>query len=911
MSAFEHYLSVKSDNKTLSSNWITSLFIDNNNKVWVGTLDGGLNEFLVKEKKFIRFFETGGSNSKVNCIYQDKNGFIWIGTNKGIGKVNETNHTIDFEAAKNFNLKTNKEVYSIYQDYKKDYWIGTEGAGLFMASNDFQSFRNFHVKDGLPSNVIFGILPDPKGMLWLSTNHGLSRLNPLNFYFQNFDTKNGLQSNEFNLDAQAITKNGELLFGGVNGFNSFKFSNIDKDLKPVPLIISTIKHRSGEILLYSNNKDKNKTAVLNYDDLPITINFAVLNFSKQGNNNISYRLKPDNNEWISLDNNRNLTLNNIEPNTYLLEVKLDDSPSGETTFIKLIVLPPWYRTSWAYSIYALLVLGILWGIVHYSKLRIKDRNALQYEKFEREKNESINQLKIQFFTNISHELRTPLTLITGPLEKLKQSLKNTDSHLEDIILIEKNANRLVRLVNSILDFRKNETGFFVLNKEPQDFVSFVEEIFLSFKPAAINRGINYALEKDFNALPVSFDSEKMEIVFYNLLSNAFKFTPNNGTISVKIASNDQKVIVKISDTGVGIAEKHTPLVFEPYYQVEDAKIQDSQMTRGSGIGLALTKQFVELHEGEITLDSQLNQGTTLTVSLPINIAEIPEKIIQDTPSVNAVFTDKKELILEKPINVNQNSTPTILIVEDNIEMRDFITGFLKDKYNIIEASNGKEGLKYAETKMPDLVLCDVMMPEMDGIELCTILKKGFQTSHIPVILLTAKASEDFEKTGLISGADDYVTKPFVPSLLELRIKNILDSRLTQQQYFNRNLYANPSELTITSEDQIFLEKAIKVVEDNLQNESFDAELLAKKLNCSKSSLYRKLKGITGQTISEFTRTIRIKRAAQLLLQNGSSIAQVAYEVGFSDLKYFRSCFRKQFGENPSDFVAKSSGNSVL
>lgn len=923
--AFQHFRHLPNDTTSISSDWLTTLMVDSRDNIWIGTIDGGLNRFMLDSGTFVRYTESGNKKNRVNAIYEDSNRNIWVGTDAGLGLVKEQKQEIDFEVAKGLNEQISKEIFCIYQDKEANFWLGTGGDGLVFSNQDFSSVLKFHEAEGLPNNVVYGILADQQQNLWLSTNNGLSKFNPNTHGFENYDVSDGLQSNEFNIDAYSQSSKGELLFGGVNGFNIFYPENARKNTYHPPVIITYLESKDQRIPLLTYAQNDPPKVEIRYSQLPFSLEFVALNYAQPGKNKLAYRLVGETEDWIEIGNNRSQTFTKLWPGKYVFELKAANNLGewhDEFASVTIRVLPPWWQTWWAYTLYTLLALSLIWVVQHYVRIRVEDKKALERERQEREKIESINKLKLQFFTNVSHELRTPLTLIYGPLETLKNSQGQWNLEQQQALqLIDNNTKRLLRHVNSILDFRKEEVGLLKLKAAKGNFVKFVREVTLSFQELAKKRNIYYAFHPDQEVIPVYFDRDKMEVILFNLLSNAFKYIADGGQVTIRLNSLQTPsgyIHLAIEDNGIGIDPKYKEFIFEPYFQIEENTSPDLNMPNSTGIGLALTKRLVNLHRGEIELNDLKGAGTCFTIKLRTGKNHLAEdEIIPNFKSSEEIagyllpgssISDSLETVKTLNQSTNKEKRPKILLVEDNPEVRLFIKSNLVQEYSIQEACDGEEGFEKAVQLMPDLIISDVMMPKMDGINLCSKLKTELRTSHIPVILLTARTSLIFEKSGLETGADDYLTKPFTPSLLLLRIRNQLASRKRQHQYFRRNFASKPKEITITTQDDQFLSRAVECVEQNLSNDNFDAELFAKEMNCGKSTLYQKLKGLTGQSTSEFTRTIRIKRAAQILKQDQSSISQVAYTVGFKDLKYFRKCFRKQFDLSPSQFIAAQQKN---
>ena len=920
---FDHFKNDNSDEQSISSNWVTCLMLDSQNRLWAGTIKKGLNLFDQETKKFIRF-NTDNFSQTIYEIIEDSQQRIWVGTPDGVGLVDLKAKTINNESLEILNDKISSLVTCIYQDNQNNFWVATEGQGLFFMKNDFSEIQQFTVLDGLASNSIVGILPDKEGNLWLSTFKGLSKFNLASRKFSNYDVSDGLQSNEFNYDAYYAAQKGELLFGGMNGFNIFNPKNIKKNLYIPPVVITDFKIKGHSVATLKDNESNTSNVVINYNDIPFTLDFAALNYIQPEKNIFKYKLQGKDEQWHKLGNERSLTFADANPGKYIFKLKAANNSgiwNDNEASIKITILPPWWRTNVAYITYLLMIFLIIWMLYSFYKFRRNEKEVLKSEKREKEKIQEISQLKLQFFTNVSHELRTPLTLILGSLEEMTKDISNIPndlkSHLE---VLNRNSKNLLRQVNRLLDFRKNEVEKLKLNAGKGNIIHFLKESSLSFQELATHRNIDYQFKNDREYVELFYDRDKMEIIIFNLLSNAFKFTPDGGKITIKTNlvedehGNPVQFEFSVEDNGIGIPKEKASLIFNKFYQIEpDVKQNEIQ---GSGIGLALVKELVDLHHGTIKISLENEKGAEFIVSIPVGKDYLTEdEIIKDLKKGDdiASYISKENVKLDTKNSLNKSKkNETILVVEDNFEIRHFIIKCFENDYNILEASDGGEGLEIAMHKTPDLIISDIMMPEIDGITLCSKLKKDFRTSHIPIILLTARTSVIFKDTGFETGADAYITKPFTVSHLKLRVKNLLESRKKQQEYFVRNHKVVPEAISFTSKDDELLSTAIDVVEKNMDNSEFNSVLFGEIMGMSRSVLYKKLKGLTGQSPTEFVRMIRIKKAAQLFLQDKFTISEVIYSVGFNDLKYFRTCFRRQFKMSPSEYIESQNkkGNEI-
>jgi signal transduction histidine kinase/ligand-binding sensor domain-containing protein/DNA-binding response OmpR family regulator len=925
-----------SDPNSLRDNFVRLLFIDNKGNLYALN-SNYLSRFNKKSNSFTHYYLNFSEGENlipvIRAIYQTADGSIWFAWYEGLVKYDlETQEkTIFTHQLDNNKSISNNEVLTICEDPiqpKKFLWVGTQGGGLSRLNLDDNTFSNYSVKDGLPNNVVYGILSSGNE-LWLSTNNGLSRVTTDKYgspSFRNYDVTDGLQGNEFNTGAYSKSASGELFFGGLNGVNAFYPSRIRDNVYIPPVVITEIKFLMSEYdqEVEAKSQEKNITIkseiTLPFSQNPFIIQFASLDYTATEKNMFKYKLKPIHNEWINIGTQRNVTFTELGSGEYefiLSGSNNDGIWNEEGTSLKIIITPPFWRSSWAYLAYAVLLSLILFAIRKYELNRILLKNRLKQESFETRKLKEIDEMKSGFFANISHEFRTPLTLILGPAEQLEQS-EEDELKKEKIFTIKQSANRLLRLINQILDLSKLEMGKTKLSCEEGELVSFLKGITKSFLSIAEKKQIELSFESNVKAIQTYFDRDIIEKIFYNLLSNAFKFTQQGGAIEVKInyetvpeENSDKKNICKISvkDSGIGIRESELPKVFNKFYIVENINGFSEQ---GSGIGLAIVKELVELHKGNVTVESKVGEGSVFTVSLPIGkkcfagdeiVKEISNTTVDYENKTNEIFeleNNNKSIEIEDEKSEAVDDSLIVLIIEDDSELRKFIASPLKANYKIIEAVNGKEGCEKAVEFIPDLIISDIMMPEIDGYSACKKLRSDERTSHIPIILLTAKASAEDKLKGLEIGADDYLTKPFSSKELSIRVKNLIEIRQSLRKKFSSSLIIKPKDITTGSVDKLFLEKAIKVIEKNISNDKFSVEDFSNEMNLSHSQLHRKLKALVNQSANQFVRSIRMQRALELLQNNSASIAEIAYMVGFGDPSYFTKIFSKHFGYLPSD-----------
>jgi signal transduction histidine kinase/ligand-binding sensor domain-containing protein/DNA-binding response OmpR family regulator len=941
---------------------IFSVLQDDSNNIWIGTYNGGLfrwmatdnpNEFKKDRLSYNKNIQNSISSDIIRCIFEDKKGNLWFGTGNGLcvlskeeSKLNNPKFTIYQHVVNDTTSLSNSYVLNITQDSNDDIWIGTFGGGInkFIPSNNSTkkgSFIKYSEIDGLPNNVIKCIIEDNENNLWISSNKGLTKFSTKDKTFKNYDVNDGLQSNEFGELSGIKRNNGEILFGGINGLNIFNASEIiDNKISAESVItqfsifnktIETGQEFNGRVIL-KNSINKTKQIELKYKENSFSFEFSALHYAANSKNKFKYKLEGFDNDWISTSSKmRFATYTNLEPGSYNLMVKTsnndgvwDKTPAS----LKIIVKPPFWRTNIAKSIYILLFIGGLFLFRRFTIISSTKKHQMELEHYEKEKYEEIHKLKFEFFTNISHEFRTPLTLIKGPLEHLQKNINNLNIETvkEQYSLIHKNVDYLQRLINQLLDFRKMDKGKMELCVGHRNIAKFVKEIGEPFQFMSFNKKIDFRLESSKQNLLSWFDPDAVEKITNNLLSNAFKFTPEGGKITVEIVDGQEfeapeglktkidkanYVVLQVSDSGPGIPAHKIKFIFDRFYTERNLRVTE---TKGTGIGLAFIKNLVQLHLGSIDVTSKTDEGTIFTVWLPKtkDAYEEHENISFSDEAENNTFLSQSDAevhaigvlddIVEQNLSKTRSKLPVVLVVDDNTEIRSFIKLGLGKNYDVYEAENGERGFEFAKKIMPNIIITDVVMPIVDGIEFCEKIKSTPATSHIPVIMLTAKISEEWEKEGLKIGADAYIRKPFDMELLELKLQNILKFRGEMRKKFNRDISLQPKEITVTSADETFMKKAIEIVEKHMMNTEFSVELLVKEMALSRSNLHFKIKELTGLSSSEFIRNIRLKRAMQLLEKSDLSVKEIMYMTGFNTASYFSKCFKKQFGVIPSKYV---------
>lgn len=957
---FGAYTYNANDPESLGSNLVKAVYKDKTGDIWVGTHGGGLNLLNQSTGKFTRYLthknDLNTTRSEIVALLEDSYGRFWVGSQTGLRIFDKANSKLqpkplsgklkifedknikflfedaqkniwiaattglyafsrDLKVLQSFRLpKVNNSVSNnsnfincIIEDQGGNIWIGLYYGGLKMYDPKKRSFsRTYGIKDGLLSSNVLGIIEDDKRQLWISTSNGLSKFDPQTHTFQTYITSDGLAGDEFNYNSFFKGKHQEFFFGGYNGLTHFFPDQINKNNYRAPIVFTDlllfnkpVKIGTSDGLLEQDLGFTSKLQ-LKYDQNIFTIQFALLNYIKSKKNKYAYKLQGVNTQWIETSIPA-ASYTNLPSGNYTLLVKgaNNDGLWSKAASIQIEILPPFWKTWWAFCIYSILVVAIVFFITRFFYLRellIKD--------------EELHQNKLNFFTNVSHEIRTHLTLIMAPIEKMLDSSRQTAELNKEMSSVKSNADRLLKLVSELMDFRKAETRHLKLKIAAHDLVGFLQNIYNSFESLSEKKQIDYTLIYDQESLIVYFDKEQLEKVFFNLISNAFKFTPAGGQIAIALKTLSDKVVVNITDTGRGIAPEYMDRLFTNFFQIDDHNIQNT----GYGIGLALSKHITELHKGSIAVNSipaqQEGPGyTNFTVTL-----QLGNRHFKNTgylqPEGSATENNKSSITppaehsgtSKTTDNSSKAKAHTVLIVEDNAALRQLITESLEQEYHIITAKNGVQGWTKATEEVPDLIVSDVMMPQMDGFTLCGKLKSDERTSHIPVILLTAKSTETDQISGLTGGADVYLTKPFSQKILQLNVRNLLTARAVMRQKFSRQLILEPQQIALAPVEEQFLSKLILIIENNMENEHFGVEQLAEGIGMSQSVLYKKLKALTNMSVNDFAKSIRLKRAAQLLLKKQFTVYEIGYMVGFADRKYFSREFKKQFGKTPSEYM---------
>lgn len=908
----------------LQSSCVYSLKEDSRRNWWIATRNG-LSVLPVSGQgyTFSSIMADGEdiANASFLCVDQDSKGAIWLGTNNNglVRAIGDVSHPKQVRFTV-YNLHNNKlnslNIQCLYEDSKKRLWIGTEGGGLNLYDRNNDTFIPVNKKFNLPGDVIYNIQEDGKGNLWMGTNIGLIRLNVSNDLKQStyrlYTIGDGLQDNFFIRNA-SFKKNNEMFFGGHKGYNSFFPDKLEEFEMNAPIVITDIKIFNKSLSALDENvrrKISEKTPEfadkikISHENNNFSIEFAELSYINPMQNKYAYKLEGFDKEWQYTDASRRFAYyNNLESGTYTFRLRATNENGiwceRETT-LQVVILPPPWETWWAYGIYLIIFVGIAYFAIRIVKNRISLRNELQIKELEQAKSEELNHAKLQFFTNITHELLTPLTIISASLDELKALAPQNNEYY---LIMENNINRLIRLLQQILEFRKAESGNLKLKVSKGDLAAFVKKSVDSFRPLMKKKKMHFSIVCDPESIPGYFDPDKLDKILYNLLSNASKYNKEGGfvQIDIKYDATGEKVTLSVKDNGMGISPQAMTSLFKRFYEGDYRRFN----TIGTGIGLSLTKDLVELHRGTITVESEVGSGTVFCVTIPVDRSfykdeEIGDDIVTPVETIAGI-----DLAVQQEDEKVEAKSHSILLVEDNEDLLQLMTKLLKRDYNIFTALNGKEGIVIVENEDIDLIVSDIMMPEMDGIEFCKYVKNNLDTSHIPVVLLTAKSKEEDRIEAYDSGADGFIIKPFNLTVLHAKIKNLLKGKERMAKDFKNQLVFEVKELNYTSIDEEFLKRAIDTVHRHLSDSDFDQQQFMEEMGTSKSTLYKKLKSLTGLNTSAFIRNIRLKAACKIAEEKKSiRISELAYAVGFNDPKYFSACFKKEFEMLPSEYIER-------
>jgi signal transduction histidine kinase/ligand-binding sensor domain-containing protein/DNA-binding response OmpR family regulator len=862
------------------------------------------------------------------CLHMDYQGNLWVGAKNGLHFFNVKTRqitTYSHDPTNPASIRMN-HVLSIQPDPQqpqKYLWVGLAGGGFSRFDLEHKTFKNFSSTDGLANDMVYGILADQQGNLWLSSNRGLSKFNIQEESFSNFSVSDGLQSNEFNNGAYYKSPRGEMFFGGIRGYNCFFSSEIQlKNFQPHIIITNfrLLHGMEGGTLNNIPGATVARQIHLRHNQNHFTVEFASMDLFSPKNNQFAYSMSTGPENWIPLGNTQNVTFTDLKPGSYTLKIRGTNNDgiwSEQVATLKISIQTPWWQTNWALLLYLLLAIALVVYVRRYEMSRLRLVNQMKIARIQADKLQELDHLKSRFFANISHELRTPLTLIKGPLEQMREKPAEP-AKKKTLDIMHSNTLRLLQLINQLLDLSKLESGDYHLHAGRGDLVALLKGLVMSFASMAEQKNISLEFRVDpsenFELIKEQcyYDPDVIEKIMGNLLANAFKFTPSGGRVVISLCfrpvENTPGILeIGIEDTGIGIPADKLLFIYDRFYQVDDSHKRQHE---GTGVGLAYVKELVRVHKFSIAVKSTLGKGTKFSLRVPMGRGhlredEIVESIRQMPETMNDLVAAGPEIPDDTAQRLGANGKPVVLVVEDHPDVSHYIREILVASYQVKQAANASDGLKAAQEFIPDLIISDVMMPGMDGFEFCERIKTADKTSHIPVILLTARARDKDRIHGLETGADDYLVKPFNASELQARVKNLVDNRRALRKKFSSRAVIKPGEISVTSRDKLFMEKVLAAVEANISNEHFNVEDLCQIVGMSHSQFHRKLKALIDQPATQFIRSVKMHRAMELLKQDAGNIAEIAYMVGFSDPGYFSKTFRAFFGKLPSEVREQS------
>lgn len=929
----QQYLHDPDDAYSLSDNSIYSIFQDSHGRIWLGSYGKGINLISRNEDNKIQFIHCGNqlknypvnSSLKIRYITEVRNGILMVGTTHGLltfsakfdqpEEIKFYHNVRDPEAATS--LGSNDVTY-IYTDSSQRIYVTTFTGGInqVVSSNllsDNIVFKSYTIRDGLASDLVLSMIEDGQKKLWVVSENALSIFDPVKGSFDNFISKHIANELNFSEAIPSLDNKQRLLFGTDHGVLKINPSQMKKSSYVPPIVFTDLKIQGSQRRVAI---DDVKELTLEPSERNVTFQFAAIDYANPEDIRYSYRLKGLEKEWNDADKNRSATYINLPPGEYQLQICSTNSDGAWTDNLRTLdikVLPTFWETYWAWIFYVLLFALFTSAIVYILFYIYRLRHQVDVE-------QQLSNIKLRFFTDISHELRTPLTLISSPLAEVLDREPLSPTAKGHLLLVHKNTERMLRLVNQILDFRKIQNKKMKVLAEQIEIVSLVDKIMENFRMIAEEKDISFELQAAQDSLYVWADKDKFEKILFNLLSNAFKYTPAGKSVTVHVKTIEDKLQIVVSDEGIGIDRDKQKSLFQRFETLGRYNI----LQPSSGIGLSLVRELIELHHGSIEINSEPGVGSEFIVNLPLD-----KKVLEEDKQVEFILTDsitntlaeqtaapqnlyEDEDGMEQEATLNDEEAFSILIVEDNQELRTFLKNILSENYIVLEATNGEEGAEIAQEQIPDLIVSDIMMPVMDGLDMVKAIKENNDTCHIPIILLSAKSSLDDRIAGLEQGIDDYITKPFSSTYLRTRITSLLKQRKQLQEMYlaqlagkkveeSDNYEAEPARPQITPYDELFMQQVMEFMEEQMDNTDLTVDDFADKLMLSRTVFYRKLKSIVGLTPVDFIRDIRIKRSIQLIESGEYNFSQVAYMIGFSDPKYFSKCFKKQTGLTPSEY----------
>ncbi|WP_159453674.1 hybrid sensor histidine kinase/response regulator transcription factor [Ohtaekwangia koreensis] len=921
---FTRFDCIPADTTSLLSPHIWEIFEDSKKRIWIGTLDAGAALFDRKTGTFHRLRMWGPNALQavtIEAIAEDRHGNIWFGTIGGIDVLTADGKTFThYEHSIKPNSLSSSGVRDILKDSKGRMWVGTSN-GLNLFDESINGFRAINASS--THNAVLMVKEDNLGHIWTSTINGLSKItlpgkSLTGASIKNYTELDGLQGRQFNFNAGFKTRKGELIFGGPTGFNILSGNVQSKDFIIDKVVFSDLElyekpvgigEQVDGVVILEKSVSETKQITLPPNKSFFSLKFSALNYFNPERDHYTYLLEGLSNEWLPADTkNHEIVFNSLNPGRYILRVRAANSDgisSEHDAVLSIIIEPPLWKTKTAFILYGGLVICLLFVTRKIIQRRERVKFLISQERHEMQRIHELDMMKVKFFTNVSHEFRTPLTLILTPIERLIKKSKDPEQ-LAQFQLVHRNGKRLMNLVNQLLDFKKLEVHEIKFTPATGDVIAFIKDIVLSFSDLSEKKNIKLVFDNAVQCHETLFDHDKLEKILFNLLGNAFKFTLDNGRVAVRTEllheNGEQLLVIDVSDNGIGIPKDKLDKIFEPFFQTDVPK---SVVNQGSGIGLSITKEFVRIHGGRIEVTSEVGVGSSFKVILPLREIPVdqmatPAEVIECSP-----VEDPETLVSDTRFEnqTGKSRKKSLLLIEDNEDFRFYLRDNLKFSYTIHEAGNGADGWNLVLSLQPDLIVSDIMMPQMNGIELCTKIKSDERVSHIPVILLTARNSEEQRIEGFKTGADDYISKPFNFEVLEARISNLVSQREKSQKTFRKTFDIKSSELQITPLDVKFMEKAVQVVEANISSPLFSIEDLGMELGISRAYVFKKILALSGKTPLEFIRTIRLQHAAQLLERSQLSVREVAYKVGFNTPKYFTKYFKEQYNMLPSDYAS--------
>ncbi|GAB6011505.1 hybrid sensor histidine kinase/response regulator transcription factor [Viscerimonas tarda] len=915
-----HFTHVETDDKSLSGNTIFNILQDNKGRIWLGLFGNGIN--LVEEQgnkiSFRHFFENDGNRSYVRYLYQDSKGLIWVGCSDGLIRFDPDELMKNPKAFVTYHLDLKRknslnsnDVMTIYEDNSGQVWIGTSGGGLnkYVKATDKEEehFVAYTTEEGLSGDIVSGIIEDHEQNLWISGESGISKFDQKNNSFISYYFSDFTYGNHFNANANLISRNGNMYWGSLDGLLVFNPDSFISDTPPSPVTFTNFFLYDQKVTVGDKDSPLEKAVPyaekieLNYKQNTFTIEFASLTSKNQERTKYSYKLTNYDRQWSAASYLNTATYKNIAPGKYTFMVRCCNSDgiwNDEIAEIEIIINPPFWKSVYAYIIYVLLAVLLVYITIRLANKFYTLNNTIEVEK-------QLTNHKLRFFTNISHEFRTPLTLIRGAIENLNEQAEVPERIKRHINMINKNSTILTRLIDQLLEFRKLQNNVLRLDLEETDIIDFVKEIYSGFQEIAQQKQIEYNFSTDISSFKMYIDRRKIDKIIYNLLSNAFKFTPKEGKIDVVIGFNyrNETCVISIKDNGIGIDKEKQHLLFSRFMQINFS-------ASGTGVGLSLVKEFIDVHKGKVWYETNNDQGSVFNVELSTSKETYKgENFIQT--SYPDVIESKTDSLVMYPSESMEIARPNIddstlanykmLIIDDNDDIRNFLVDEFSNYFMCDVAENGKEGLGKAIDNNPDLIICDVMMPEMDGFEVTRRLKEEFQTCHIPIILLTAHSSLEHQLEGIQSGADAYIMKPFSLKYLVTKVFKLIEQREQLKKRFSNESIIEGNIIPSTSKDKEFYELIGKILEEHYADSSFSVDKFAELTKLKRTIFYKKVKGITGLPPNELIKIKRLKKATELLLVGELTVSEISYKVGFDDPFYFSKCFKAHYNCSPRKF----------